>query len=623
MKKIYVISAFALFSAASFAQRSQPLMDFKTMPMAGEKGAAPTEASLRSGTQDTIYYENFSNGLSGSGGGAWQAVDNASFCNWQHTTQKPQGQYSTNIPAINSPSRANGFMILDGDFCNPGNPPSQEILDAYLVSPSINLSNHLFAEVVFYHSFRFCCAGNAAFTMQISIDGGNEWTSIDVRDGIAVNVSSADPLRKSVNISAIAGGQSDVRIRFHKTGASHYYWMIDDVSILEPLENDIAINRAFAGDIFEDWDYYSIPVNQVSQAGMTYLAIVENKGKNSQSGNINFELLLGTQVVHQGTFNFSIAPGVADTIAFNSSFVPDADQKGTYTLRVIAPDDDNVANNIATAPFEITENIMGHIHPGTTTSYGFTDDGEFGLGNVYVLNTTQTAFGARVRFAGVSGTIPGTTPNMEVEVSVFEIDQHQQYGNLWQVIDILSVQSFIVQQSFIGAATPTLVKFPSPVSLEAGKMYMLYVHKYAGADRLRIATSARGAEDWSTVLFAPANTGDMYYFKRSDFAPAINLDFDISIDVPSISKASARLHQNQPNPFNNKSVIRYDLEEAANVTLEVYSVTGQRVMSFNEGQKATGSHSITIDGASLPAGLYYYSLTAGDVKATKKMIVLE
>jgi hypothetical protein len=617
MKKLYALSAFALFSVASFAQRSQPIMDFKNMPMIGEKGVTISEGSLRASSQDTIFHESFANGLSGTGGGVWQAVDNAGFCNWQYTTQKPQGQYSTNIQAINSPSKNNGFMILDGDFCNPGTPPSENVLDAYLISPVIDLSNHMYAEVVFYHSFRFCCAGNASFNLEVSIDGGNEWRAYDVKDGIAVNASSPDPIRKSVNISAFAGGQSNVMFRFHKTNATHYYWMIDDVSILVPLENDLAINRVFAGDVFEDWDYYSIPLSQVPQSGMTFLAIVENKGKNPQTGSVNYELLLGNQVVHQGTFNILVTSGVADTIAFNSPFVPTANQKGTYTLRVTAPSDDNMANNVATAPFEITENIMGHIHPGTTTAYGFTTDGEFGLGNIYVLNNPQTAYGARVRFA------TQTTPGQEVEVSVFEVDQHQQYGNLWEVIDIVSVQSFVVQQSFIGAANPTLIKFPSPLSLQPGKLYMLYIHKFSGPDRLRITTSARGAEDWSTVLFSPATTGDMYYFKRSDFAPAINLDFDISIDVPSITKASARLHQNQPNPFSNKSVIRYDLEESANVTLEVFNVTGQRVMNFNEGKKSSGSHSLTIEASALPAGIYYYSITAGNVKATKKMIVLE
>jgi hypothetical protein len=621
MKKLYSVSVFALFSVASFAQRNQPVMEFKNMLSKGEAGVVANEFSLRAGAQDTIYYENFANGLSGSGGGMWQAVDNAGFCNWQHTTQKPQGQYSGTIPAIGSPSKANGFMILDGDFCNPGQPPSQTILDAYLISPAMDLTTHPFVEVVFYHSLRYCCANNTAFTLQVSVDGGTEWISYDIKDGLATNAASADPVRKSVNISPVAGGQSNVIIRFHKTGASHYYWMIDDVAVLVPLDNDLEIKRVYSGDIINDWDYYSIPTTQVLSSGMTFLTMVENLGKNDQNVNLSYEILLGTQVVHQADLPVSIPASTIDTIAINSIFVPT--QTGTYTLRVIAPSDDNNTNNNGSAPFEITQNIMGHIHPGTTTSYGFANDDEFGLGNIFVLSNPQTAFGARVRFAGASGTLPGTSPNLEVEVSVFEVDQHQQYGNLWEVIDILSVQSFIVQQSFIGAATPTLIKFPQPINLVPEKLYLLYVHKYGGTERLRINTSARGAEDFSTVLYTAANTGDMYYFKQNTFAPAINLDFDVSIDVPSISKPSSRLYQNQPNPFNKTSTIRYELEEATKVTLEIFNVTGQKVMEFNEGRKASGTHSVSIDGSSLPAGIYYYSLTAGDVKATKKMIVLE
>ena len=44
-------------------------------------------------------------------------------------------------------------------------------------------------------------------------------------------------------------------------------------------------------------------------------------------------------------------------------------------------------------------------------------------------------------------------------------------------------------------------------------------------------------------------------------------------------------------------------------------------MSITEGLKTAGTHTITIDGADLQAGVYYYTLTADNNSVTKKMIV--
>ena len=42
---------------------------------------------------------------------------------------------------------------------------------------------------------------------------------------------------------------------------------------------------------------------------------------------------------------------------------------------------------------------------------------------------------------------------------------------------------------------------------------------------------------------------------------------------------------------------------------------------MNEGNMAAGEHSITIDGADLANGVYYFNMTAGGAQTTHKMIV--
>jgi len=81
--------------------------------------------------------------------------------------------------------------------------------------------------------------------------------------------------------------------------------------------------------------------------------------------------------------------------------------------------------------------------------------------------------------------------------------------------------------------------------------------------------------------------------------------------------------QNFPNPVQNSTLVSYQLAQNANVNVEVSDITGRLVMSMNQGYKAAGSHQFTIDAANLPSGSYFYTLTAGENKTTKKMVVIK
>jgi len=79
--------------------------------------------------------------------------------------------------------------------------------------------------------------------------------------------------------------------------------------------------------------------------------------------------------------------------------------------------------------------------------------------------------------------------------------------------------------------------------------------------------------------------------------------------------------QNYPNPFNSTSVISVNIKKASNLSLEITNLMGQLIYSENAGNCALGTHQFTIDAAHLNAGVYFYTVTAGNQKVTKKMIV--
>ena len=86
-------------------------------------------------------------------------------------------------------------------------------------------------------------------------------------------------------------------------------------------------------------------------------------------------------------------------------------------------------------------------------------------------------------------------------------------------------------------------------------------------------------------------------------------------------KNTPALFQNVPNPANNSTRISYDLTKADNVALDIYDLTGRKVMTLNEGNKSIGVHSIDVNLNDLCSGTYFYTLRTTDFSKTKKMIV--
>ena len=88
---------------------------------------------------------------------------------------------------------------------------------------------------------------------------------------------------------------------------------------------------------------------------------------------------------------------------------------------------------------------------------------------------------------------------------------------------------------------------------------------------------------------------------------------------------------NYPNPFNPETWIPYQLSEPADVTLRIYAVNGVLVRTLVLGQTPAGiyqsrSRAAYWDGRnsvgeSVASGIYFYTLTAGNFTATRKLLI--
>ncbi len=83
------------------------------------------------------------------------------------------------------------------------------------------------------------------------------------------------------------------------------------------------------------------------------------------------------------------------------------------------------------------------------------------------------------------------------------------------------------------------------------------------------------------------------------------------------------LNQNYPNPFNPTTAINFGVPKGGFVNLQVFNSIGQLVATLLNGYKDAGSFNVTFDGTNYSSGLYFYTLTSGAYKETKKMLLLK
>ena len=124
-------------------------------------------------------------------------------------------------------------------------------------------------------------------------------------------------------------------------------------------------------------------------------------------------------------------------------------------------------------------------------------------------------------------------------------------------------------------------------------------------------------------------TVDYEYFRSTvdatvRAAPAIHLS---TVEVPQ----ETTLLPNYPNPFNPETWIPYQLSNPADVTVRIYSINGSLIRHLRLGYQDAGmynsrSRAAYWDGKNeigepVASGVYFYTLTAGNFVATRKMLI--
>jgi hypothetical protein len=111
-----------------------------------------------------------------------------------------------------------------------------------------------------------------------------------------------------------------------------------------------------------------------------------------------------------------------------------------------------------------------------------------------------------------------------------------------------------------------------------------------------------------------------YFFVGNDSAKGILTAQPVAVESrPSGFDVS----QNVPNPFNPTTTINFSTAKAGNVSIDVFNVAGQKIDTIASEFMSAGNHSVTWNATDFSAGVYFYTVRAGDFSKTMKMTLLK
>ncbi|MBC8322645.1 MAG: T9SS type A sorting domain-containing protein [Candidatus Marinimicrobia bacterium] len=189
----------------------EPVSNLSAAALDEEVALSWTDPSIPS----YIFYENFINGIPAT----WTIEDGGTSID---TWMSPDPNHSWSAFGDNL------YVICDSDIAGP----DYITLDEVLITPSMDFSNQMTPYLQFESYYRIGNYTGFAET-DISIDGGSNWTNLI--EWTSDQGSDISPFTAGVDLSNLAGGESNVKIRFHYSDAGDWawYWALDNVRILD------------------------------------------------------------------------------------------------------------------------------------------------------------------------------------------------------------------------------------------------------------------------------------------------------------------------------------------------------------------------------------------------------
>jgi|688.fasta_scaffold07603_9 hypothetical protein len=421
-----------------------------------------------------------------------------------------RGSCSVLAQPITSVTQMNGFVIFDsnywddpGDFCGQGfgTGPDPGPHEAWLTTNPVDFSSVTNAVLTFQQQYRHF--GATTTRVQISVNGGADWTDIIVNTG----VQSLNSEWKSTNISSIVTGQSDVRFRFLFNGI-YYWWLLDDINVYIPNDNDLMlIFKGYTDNTGIDTptqnfnlEYDQYPIGMLPP--FKFRSAVHNVGGNTQTGaNMNVSIIQNgtTEVYNQSSGNVTVPASVIQNLNITDTYTPPSnigDYKIYYNINQ-NQEDQSPANNIDSLDYSITAYTFAKDEGAMQNSYVQTqlyDTYQMEAGNFY------EAFAANKYVHSIKAAIAeGTTVGKEIVGKIYN-----------SAYDSVLVQSapYIINLADLnspGEEDFVTLYFEDPFLLQNDSLYFAVVAETDSSDAFSVARSGVSFGESSLIRYPGVN----------------------------------------------------------------------------------------------------------------------
>jgi hypothetical protein len=551
-------------------------------------------------------------------------------------------------PPFNSTTGQNGYL---GNFLalyNEPFEPNRLTVNNSIQFPPIDCSAH--SSVVVRYETHSMNGGPGLQQLQVSVDGGTRWALINVGFGVQHKDRPNDmapgvPAIFEANISDIAAGQPNVLIRIHWGETTLYFWVLDDFSLSEAYDNDLRIQYFTA-----EWDngnpedpmtpFIVIPKSQLNGTGGFYdfKSSVLNLGEYDQE---DVQLEVNISKNNQVIWEKQTSPSDVATLEVDTMLIPDlfmpvdfGHYKVSYNFKQ-SMDEETPENNKDQFFFHVSDSVFSRSDDTPDLGWAYLLER---YGDISVTSINDYFTGSVFPITGdceissLSTYIMGGLADgkIEFQFQIWKVPVGEEDETPYKLL--ASEMMTLDSAQFNTWITMPFDKDGESEFLKAGDLV------YAGISQwdlhedymVRRGKSLKIGTDRTLKQVGPTAIGiydgaieyGLTTFVRKNLMCRLNInDHSNLIDGTNISNALSSLGQNYPNPFNSVTEISFELANSANVSVEVMDMTGRKVMDRSEGKLPAGKHSLTLDAAGLDAGIYFYTLKAGQFKETKQMIV--
>ena len=458
-------------------------------------------------------------------------------------------------------------------------------------------------------------------TDDLTFSAPSSWTVNAIRLGVRQRISAEsryDGDIDEVRIWDDTRTQSEIQKNMHKELAGDEsnlvaYYKMSDGSGSSLTDNSSNSNTGtLSGMDNSDWVTSYAPIGDLNSSYVTDVeAIWSISGTSASDASDGLTMTVSGAL---STVNFAVfgnnntsSTSTSDIGAVGSTLrtgrIWQVDESGTVTATVMIDMSDatGVSGNTGTA-----SNYRLLYRSGTSGDFSSTATGSSISGDVITFNSISLQDGYYALGAQSDASLP-------VELTSFEVLDTRANGITlhWITESEINNLGFILDRR-----TPTIdwieiASFVTDTELQG-----------------------QGSVSHQTVYTYTDNTvtdDETYDYRIADVDYDGNKEYH-SLQLMGISPASIPityvLHQNYPNPFNPITTLSYDLPEDAMVNITIYDMVGRQIRTPINNQQTVGYRSVQWNGTNnlgepVSAGLYLYTIQAGEFVQTKKMVILK